>query len=423
MSIALPYPQPPRLRAEPVAELSGFVACNKPAWQRAIHNTGKTQLPRHPGSQSLLHCAESTSRLTTAAACNSSHERTLEMLRTVLSSSMMSSPSDSDTGAIKHETKSVVSQASKMSAGLEVHRATFLESLYDVQDSAAESIAATNALLCNRVKLGLLDSASAKNYYAQMAQAADGDDMLAISIGFADESDEQHQLGDGEGDISSSLNSNGSSDTLTPDDTEMAVDISGDDNDEPQQQQHQQQPAQGTKASLIEMWATNGFWRGVSTRAWSSYTQQRRRRSSACSGSTLATGVCDIEADKDTDADNIEQTASATTAAISDEMSICWPLDDASRERTRSVGRFYTDLGGLHVPSRYRTPNRSLAMLATEQRMMVNDKIVCPLKNRLQEPNPGRQQFEDYIREIGSLALAQSAFNNKSPSPLCNQLH
>ncbi|KAJ2854973.1 hypothetical protein GGI22_004304, partial [Coemansia erecta] len=297
MSIALPYPQPPRLRAEPVAELSGFVACNKPDWQTAIHNTGKTQLPRNPGSQSLLHRAKDTSRLTTAAACNSSHERALEMLRTVLSSlELPSSPSDSDMGAIKHEAKSVEPQASKISAGLEVHRATFLESLYDMQDSAAESIAAINALLCNRVKLGLLDSTSAKSYYAQIAQAADGDDMLAISIDFVDESDEQHQLGDG--DISSSLNSNGSSDTLAPDNTEMAVDISGDDNDEPQQQQ----PAQGTKARLIEMWATNGFWRGVSTRAWSSHTQQQQqqRRSSAYSGSTLAAGICDIEAEKST---------------------------------------------------------------------------------------------------------------------------
>ncbi|KAJ1665993.1 hypothetical protein IW140_000581 [Coemansia sp. RSA 1813] len=443
MSLALPYPQPPRLRAEPVAELSGFVASNKPAWQTAKHDTRKTQLPRHASSQSLLHCAKNTSRLATTAIHRSSdngssHERALEMLRTVLYSTRPPSSSDSDVDAAQHEAKSVESHASQMPASLETHRATFLETLYDAQDPAAESIAAINALLCNRVKLGLLDSVSASSYHARASQSADSDGTLAMRIGFVDESEEQ-QLGDGDGsgngsgDISSSLNSNGSSDTLTSDDANAsaagtaetttgpyAVDSSGDNNNNEQQQP----PVQGTKSRLIEMWATNGFWRGVSTRAWSGYSQQERRRSSVCSGSTLAAGIGDSDADTDTD--NIGQVApnpSTVTATMPDEMGICWPLDDASSERTNSWGRFYADLGGLRIPTRYRTPNRSLAMLATEQRMMLNDKIVCPLKNRLQEPNPRRQQFEDYIRETGSLPLPQSTCSSRPLSPLCSQLH
>ncbi|KAJ1932429.1 hypothetical protein FBU59_006373 [Linderina macrospora] len=99
-----------------------------------------------------------------------------------------------------------------------------------------------------------------------------------------------------------------------------------------------------------------------------------------------------------------------------DHLGICWPLDDSAREAARSWGRFYADLGDTRVPSRFRTPERSLAMLATEQLMMQNDKIVCPLKNRLQEPNPRRQQFEEYVRATGSLPPpAVSSESVKSP--------
>ncbi|KAJ2534959.1 hypothetical protein EV175_006970, partial [Coemansia sp. RSA 1933] len=208
------------------------------------------QLPRRPSTKSLLHCTKSTSgseAAPVALSSNSSsggHERTLEMLRTALTASRLTLSDASGPGATQDDgrAKSAESQGPKMSVGLEAHRAAFLETLYEVQESVAESIAAINALMCNRVKLGLLDATSARKYYAQATGGED--DTLAMPIDPVDECDSG---------ISSSLDSNGSSDTLTMDDADG--------------EEQQQQPVQSTKSGLIEAWAANGFWRGVSTRA------------------------------------------------------------------------------------------------------------------------------------------------------------
>ncbi|KAJ2907573.1 hypothetical protein GGI21_003752 [Coemansia aciculifera] len=116
-----------------------------------------------------------------------------------------------------------------------------------------------------------------------------------------------------------------------------------------------------------------------------------------------------------------EQTvvAEKEPAAMADHEGTCWPLSEAAKDITRSWGRFYADLGSVRVPSRFRVPRHSLAMLASEQLMMRNDKIVCPLKNRLQEANPRRQLFEDYIHATGTIP-AQSRTPKPRLSPLCN---
>ncbi|KAJ2341984.1 hypothetical protein IWW50_005918 [Coemansia erecta] len=97
-----------------------------------------------------------------------------------------------------------------------------------------------------------------------------------------------------------------------------------------------------------------------------------------------------------------------------DTQGVCWPLGAAAGARAH-VGSFFADLGEVRVPSRFRVPQHSLGMLACEQRMVGSDKIVCPLKNRLQEVNPRRQAFEDYVRATGCIPPPPAAARRPSP--------
>ncbi|KAJ2664526.1 hypothetical protein IWW48_000779 [Coemansia sp. RSA 1200] len=446
MYLALPRQRSSRLHAEPIAELSGIVAYNKPTWQTEKHGTRKTHLPRYPGSQSLLHYTRNTPSQTTTTTTTSatrstssngrnngnSHERTLEMLRSVLCSAKSFLPSDLDAGTCRPEAKIAVLQ--NKPAGLEAHRAAFVEALRELQLPGAESIVTINALLCNRVKLGLLDAVKASNYRTLAARPTSASDALGVPIvTFADVDDEQLRVNSN---ISSSLNSTESSETLASDDADAsAADDAGTAellySMDGSSSSSESQPVLNTKSSLIEMWATSGFWRGVSTRAWSGTSFiQERRHASISSGSTLTASMCDGDAENDTTSSSNSNTqpsaeAEAEAAAappMADELGVCWPLDEALSERAGSWGHFYAQLGDVRVPTRFRTPHQSLVMLATEQSMMASDKIVCPLKNRLQEPNPRRQLFEDHIRETGLLPPPLPTSSNRPRSPLCNQL-
>ncbi|KAJ2630346.1 hypothetical protein H4R22_002737 [Coemansia sp. RSA 1290] len=95
-----------------------------------------------------------------------------------------------------------------------------------------------------------------------------------------------------------------------------------------------------------------------------------------------------------------DRTLTGDAALEPDELGVCWPVAGGC---AREAPRFDAELGAVRVPPRFRVPQHSLAMLAGEQRMMRSDKIVCPLKNRLQEVNPRRQCFEDVVRATGAI--------------------
>ncbi|KAI9501663.1 hypothetical protein BX070DRAFT_236551 [Coemansia spiralis] len=424
-SLSIRY-QPPRLHAEPIAELSGFVACNKPV--RLSKQGSTVSLLRKP-SLSPLHLTKNSSNIVSGSnnsiSISSNHERTLEMLRTVLCSIKPLDSSCELEASIALHKEALEMQAPQKLVGLESHRASLIEALRELQHPGAETIASINALLCNRVKLGLLNATSAASYHVFSVQSIDADDVLTMPIGFVGKSIVSHTADSNN--ISSSLDSNGSSETLTEEDDDDDINgpatYAGDidvldacvagSSDEPS-------AVISAKTGLIEMWASNGFWRGVSTRPWSASSSVRR--SSTFSGSTLAEGTSDSVNDAYNNHGASVPSANVAVKALPDDMGICWPLDDVASEAASSWGRFYADLGGVRVPTRFRTPRHSLAMLATEQRMMCNDKIVCPLKNRLQEPNPRRQQFEDYIRETGTLPPPPPVSRNKPRSPLCSEI-
>ncbi|KAJ2453240.1 hypothetical protein EV183_002394 [Coemansia sp. RSA 2336] len=106
-----------------------------------------------------------------------------------------------------------------------------------------------------------------------------------------------------------------------------------------------------------------------------------------------------------------DRTLAGDAALEPDELGVCWPVAGGG---AREAPRFDAELGAVRVPPRFRVPQHSLAMLAGEQRMMRSDKIVCPLKNRLQEVNPRRQGFEDVVRATGAIPAPPAA----QPSPL-----
>ncbi|KAJ1944572.1 hypothetical protein EC988_005954 [Linderina pennispora] len=246
-------------------------------------------------------------------------------------------------------------------------RTAFIGVLRELQMPQADSIMSVSELLQNRSELGLLDLASVSEFcHSELDDSASCIDEDAAPM------------------LPASYSSDDT--TLLGTDDELFAERSAD-------------SGRPSKTSFIESWAHNGFWRGVSTRSWMSPQERRsRRRTSASSDSTLVAPY-----------------------AVPDHLGICWPLDDTAREAARSWGRFYADLGDTRVPSRFRTPDNSLAMLATEQLMMRNDKIVCPLKNRLQETNPKRQQFEEYVRATGSLP-PPAVSSDFTKSPLRNEL-
>ncbi|KAJ1821474.1 hypothetical protein LPJ56_001137, partial [Coemansia sp. RSA 2599] len=304
-------------------------------------------------------------------------------------------------------------------ATLERQRLALVGLLREMQSPNAEAIVSTHSLLCNRSRLGLLDMASARGYGRAM-QGTDESSKAVEPIGIIDGERSPDAT------LASSLASDSSEETLNENNAETEADADAEydglvirtSSDHcataalqaaAQTQEPKLEPAtSGLKASLVDMWASNGFWRGVSARPWSA---RASRRESVCSINTLVS------------AQDPRSAATNEAAALPDVGGVCWALTDALHElATQSWSRFYASLGGVRVPTRYRTPLHSLTMLATEQLMMCNDKLICPLKNRLQEPNPRRQVFEEYIRATGTVPPPDSVADRKIRSPLCSEL-
>ncbi|KAJ2876381.1 hypothetical protein GGH93_000790 [Coemansia aciculifera] len=373
MPIAAPYPTI-RTRTAPIAELSSVVAYNAPP---RLPKSSTTQLTKKKSyaslhSSALLHGRTSVRKSSSSPIPSASHERALELLRTVLATAQV-------LGSELEPSQEVVAESTEPAARalwsltLDEQRIAFIETLHQLQHPHADVIGSLNSLLCNRVAIGLLCPTSATDYSCAMQRAA-CNSSAAVPIDIVGLTRSAAACS-----LSSSFGSDESVTTLGADDAER-FDL-GDAIDQVEQ------TAQGLKLSLVEMWASGGFWRGVSTRSWNN----NHRGSSVHSAQTVVAEE--------------PSPAEVRPTAITDHLGTCWPLDEASKDITSGWGRFYADLGGVRVPTRFRVPRHSLTMLATEQLMMHNDKIVCPLKNRLQEANPRRQRFEDYINATGTIPL------------------
>ncbi|KAJ2706771.1 hypothetical protein FB645_001375 [Coemansia sp. IMI 203386] len=408
-----------RLRAEPVTGVCGFVASgNAPVRLPTVPMT----LKRQSNSYLSLNTAKETSK--PAAITEIQHQRVLELLRVALASAAkISLPGSDSKHASESNKNTILAAASAAAAGIslkEEHRARAVATLEqkrqalvgmlrEMQSPNAENIVTTHSLLCNRSKLGLLDMASARDYGLTMHNADNGHASAPISI-----NEEEHPA---DATLASSLASDSSEETLTEAGAEADADVDAEYDVLEIRTTADRSSSAGTlpataptglKASLVEIWASNGFWRGVSARSWSS---RASRRESVCSINTLV------------GTNGPRSAAAYETPALPDAGGVCWALTDALHElATQSWNRFYASLGGVRVPTRYRTPRHSLNMLATEQLMMRNDKLICPLKNRLQEPNPRRQVFEEYIRATGTVPPPDSVSDRKIRSPLCNEL-
>ncbi|KAJ2082083.1 hypothetical protein H4R24_001881 [Coemansia sp. RSA 988] len=395
MHTSLPYAQT-RLRSEPVAEVCGFVASNRPTRLAAAQSSCRMSAAKGLPSKQLEHVSPlrrspsllgRSHRTESVAVEKQQYGRALEILRTLLASTTITADSTEKTK------EAVPEPAVQWDLELAQKRAAFVEALRELQYPHADTIEAINALLSNRVSLGLLTAASASGYVSD--DEDDEDDEMELPLTIVNLSDSPTNS------MSSSLDSDKSSETLTNsdacddellDETELAL---GD---------AREQPDQSSEPSFIEAWTTGELWSGVAS----------RRSASICSDTTLDdAGEAMRALSNNTDEDQ-------TPAAMPDDMGICWPLDDLDGASARSWGRFYADLGEVRVPTRFRVPQNSLSMLATEQLMMRNDKIVCPLKNRLQEVNPRRQSFEDYVRATGTVPPSPSAI--KPRSSLRNEL-
>ncbi|KAJ2810184.1 hypothetical protein FBU31_008046, partial [Coemansia sp. 'formosensis'] len=269
-----------------------------------------------------------------------SHERALELLRTVLAAAQVLKGELEPSQQVVAESIEPAARA-LWSLTLDEQRIAFIDTLHQLQHPHADVIGSLNLLLCNRVAIGLLCPTSAADYSCAMQRAACSS-SAAVPIDIVGLTRPAAACS-----LSSSFDSNESATTLGADDAER-FDF-GDTIDQAEQ------AAQRLKLSLIEMWANGGFWRGVSTRPWNNG-----------SGSSVHTVVSDEPS---------PATTEAKPAAIADHLGTCWPLDEASKDVSNSWGRFYADLGGVRVPTRFRVPRHSLAMLATEQLMMRNDKI------------------------------------------------
>ncbi|KAJ2711566.1 hypothetical protein H4R19_003186 [Coemansia spiralis] len=279
------------------------------------------------------------------------HGRSLELLRAVLTTAAVAALE-----AVA-PARSAGDSPGCWTAALADKRAVFVEALRELQHPHAEAIGTIHALLDNRVCLGLLSPAAAGAF----GLCSDDDVGLPLSVATTLSID---------GSLSSSLESTDSAATFAgPSDDEL--DDGYDD---------------GEQLSLVDAWASGRRWPGPP------------RGSSICSEATLA-GSCDT----------------ARSAPLPDDMGICWPLGGTHSDAACAWGRFYAELGEMRIPTRFRTPQHSLAKLATEQLMMRNDKIVCPLKNRLQEPNPRRLAFEDHIRATGIILPPTVATRHCSP--------
>ncbi|KAJ1913013.1 hypothetical protein H4219_005384 [Mycoemilia scoparia] len=80
---------------------------------------------------------------------------------------------------------------------------------------------------------------------------------------------------------------------------------------------------------------------------------------------------------------------------LDDMYDMCWPLDPAEKAAVAEEAR--KSMPQVQIPPRYR--GASLQPLATEQLMMKEGKIICPLKNRLARANTRRIAFEVALRE------------------------
>ncbi|KAJ2777066.1 hypothetical protein GGI15_004628 [Coemansia interrupta] len=412
--LVYPNSQRTKLRAEPVAELCDFVAsCSKPTrLQKAPvpADAKPTLLKRQAASYtSLRRTSRLVDRDTTSSAAakrpaaDKQHERTLLLLKTLLESTARVSSEQRAPEQVACEDSSII----LATATLEEKRQALVEMLREMQNPNAENIVTTHSLLCNRAKLGLLDSQSARKHGHAMMRAGNNGAAAAMPIGIA-----TSPLS-GDSTLASSLESDASDETLTEADGDseydgLEIQLSGNRSGQPPAASA---TAMGLKASLIDMWANNGgFWRGVSVRSWSTRVS---RRASTVSVNTL------INAQDSRPADALE-----VAEAVPDVGGICWALSDALEELAKqSWTRFYASLGGVRVPTRFRTPEHSLNMLACEQLMMRNDKLICPLKNRTQEPNPRRQYFEEYIRTTGTVPPPDSVADRKACSPLRSELY
>ncbi|KAJ2156168.1 hypothetical protein GGF46_005372 [Coemansia sp. RSA 552] len=383
MQASMPYTQA-RLRSEPIAELCGVVAGNRPVRSAQTPATVPGVLPKQKQKQSGFSSPlrRTASLLGRSLASDSSakhkkqqqqqlHERTLEILRTILASAK---PAVAVTDSQSQDAEKT--STSGWVASLDEKRSAFVEALRELQHPHAEGIEAIHALLCNRACLGLLSADAAGDFAGRPAVAADDLD-LSLALDSTAESPTVS--------LSSSLGSE-----------ESAATLDGDaDEDSPAEET-------GLGGRVIEMWASSGRWGGAAGGG--------RRGRSICSERTLVAG----------EGTRAGCGAADDAQAEPDDMGVCWPLDAAAKEAAGSWGRFYADLGEARVPTRFRVPQHSLSMLASEQLMMRNDKIVCPLKNRLQEVNPRRQCFEDFVRATGT--IPPPATDARPRSSLCNEV-
>ncbi|KAJ2473995.1 hypothetical protein GGI02_000456 [Coemansia sp. RSA 2322] len=342
-----------RTRVLAVAELSSVTACKAPARQKSYAVLQKQG--SYPGLQRqkscvALHRQESHTgqqgQKSYAGPGAHRHERTLELLRGVLGRAVYEAAESSE----------ISEPVERWGLRLKEQRAAFAGALRALQHPHGDTIEALNALLCNRVAIGLLDAASAGEHGRRSRGRGVGGGCGAQPIAMAGGGRER---AGGSRSLSSSLGSDDSAAETLDGDGDGDADRAGDAD-------------------------RDGLWR------------THRRSASVCSDHT-AVG-----------SDSCED-------ALADGMGTCWPLDAASADAARAWGRFYADLGGVRVPTRFRVPRHSLAMLAAEQLMMRNDKIVCPLKNRLHEPNPRRQRFEDHIAATGELPPPPPAALRRSP--------
>ncbi|PIA15311.1 hypothetical protein COEREDRAFT_82069 [Coemansia reversa NRRL 1564] len=390
MHASLPYAQT-RLCSEPVAEVCGFVASNKPTRLAAAQSSCRMAAAMGGPNKQLAHVSplrRSPSLLgrshypEDAAVEKQQYGRALEILRTLLASATIATDSSEKTKEADAE------PAVRWDLELAQKRAAFVEALQELQHPHADIIEAINVLLVNRAGLGLLTAAAANDYVADT-----GDDDMELTLTIVNSS------GSPVNSMSSSLDSEESTETLANgetrddemlDEAELVID---DDLDA------EGQPDKGSESSFIEAWASGELWSGA----------PNRRSASICSDSTLNAAGEALRLQNNNMAEDTAPTP------VPDDMGICWPLDDLSSPSARSWGRFYAELGEVRIPTRFRVPQNSLFMLATEQLMMRNDKIVCPLKNRLQEANPRRQCFEDYVRATGTVPPSPSTVKPLSP--------
>ncbi|KAJ2165332.1 hypothetical protein IW139_003144 [Coemansia sp. RSA 353] len=273
---------PSRLHSVAVAEVCGVVAGHTP--MRLTSPTTHIQTTKHI----------------------SKHNRTLDILRTILGTTVLSEPIPSR----------------QWDGELETKRLEFVDALRELQHPHAEAISDVHALLDNRVQLGLVSADAAREF-------SPCDTLADISPSSSLES--------------ASLGSEASMESEAPTVHEAPS-------------AHETQTVHDMLDEAVRM-----RWRGRS----------------------ISSDRTCVDMEPETDA-----------------LGVCWPLRGAC---TRTGSGFYALLGEVRVPSRFRVPSHSLMMLASEQRMVASDKIVCPLKNRLQEVNPKRQGFEDYVRATGCI--------------------